>query len=55
MKLTKNELVTLASAVLMQMRSPHIPEDCPYFLELDTLYTKLVKELEHVEHNQKES
>jgi hypothetical protein len=54
MKLTYAELICLASAILLQIHSPHIPEDCDHYKELDKLYTKLVKEISHAENNRKE-
>lgn len=51
MKLTHNDLINLASAVLLQMRSPHLPEDCEHFKELDKLYTKLIRGIDNAKSN----
>jgi hypothetical protein len=47
MKFTTNELTIMAGAVFLQMRSPHIPVGCPHYDELEKLYDKLVKEIDH--------
>lgn len=51
MELTRSELIDLAAALFLQMKSPHIPEDCCHYKAMEKLYTKLLKEIDHAKYN----